>query len=492
MKGIADGAADAVAKRSAGPWISSTSSPSTRWSISANSRTPSKSPRTRSPARPFSLPTRSSRSRPKSTAARPSRRRDRRLRPAASSSARSSCGAATRGCTGTSSSMSCPATATGSSTTPSREGFTGGRFHLNSAGSSSVRRTVSQTPWEPDSTPQSNRIRKAAQYARPSTTSNASSGTATTGCTPTTGRSPTSRPVRWRSSCSAPIRRSCGGPARIWRRSAPGFPLGQQQQSRPGGAQGVPGSARRPALRPHVLAVEPRYRLQRVLRRACGRHRRYGGGRALGVVADQPRPRLRRQDHDHRDGRGDGLPGPPRQGDPAREVPHPRSGATCPICPAPSPISASATPPSARSSSTINSRRCAAGGGESRADRGAGTRARTARRRFHRSTATSCGAGPSSRRHRPRAGSSADRRRTGGFSTVSMTTTRRWQQKSSVTPSPTCRCAISTRCRARATSRRSTPTAPTTATAPICCPGSRGPSPCTSSASCSETRVSWR
>ncbi len=47
-----------------------------------------------------------------------------------------------------------------------------------------------------------------------------------------------------------------------------GISLGQQQQPRSRGAQGVPRPARRPALRSHVLAVEPRHRVQRVLRRA--------------------------------------------------------------------------------------------------------------------------------------------------------------------------------------------------------------------------------
>ncbi|MEE4273324.1 MAG: C45 family autoproteolytic acyltransferase/hydrolase [Thermoanaerobaculales bacterium] len=42
----------------------------------------------------------------------------------------------------------------------------GADFYLNSAGIIIGETTVSQTPWEPDSTPQSNRIRKAAQYAR--------------------------------------------------------------------------------------------------------------------------------------------------------------------------------------------------------------------------------------------------------------------------------------------------------------------------------------
>jgi hypothetical protein len=41
----------------------------------------------------------------------------------------------------------------------------GADFYLNSAGIIIGETTVSQTPWEPDSTPQSNRIRKAAQYA---------------------------------------------------------------------------------------------------------------------------------------------------------------------------------------------------------------------------------------------------------------------------------------------------------------------------------------
>jgi len=41
----------------------------------------------------------------------------------------------------------------------------GADFYLNSSGIIIGETTVSQTPWEPDSTPQSNRIRKAAQYA---------------------------------------------------------------------------------------------------------------------------------------------------------------------------------------------------------------------------------------------------------------------------------------------------------------------------------------
>ena len=41
----------------------------------------------------------------------------------------------------------------------------GADFYLNEAGIIIGETTVSQTPWEPDSTPQSNRIRKAAQYA---------------------------------------------------------------------------------------------------------------------------------------------------------------------------------------------------------------------------------------------------------------------------------------------------------------------------------------
>ena len=41
----------------------------------------------------------------------------------------------------------------------------GADFYLNDAGIIIGETTVSQTPWEPDSTPQSNRIRKAAQYA---------------------------------------------------------------------------------------------------------------------------------------------------------------------------------------------------------------------------------------------------------------------------------------------------------------------------------------
>ena len=41
----------------------------------------------------------------------------------------------------------------------------GADFYINSAGIIIGETTVSQTPWEPDSTPQSNRIRKAAQYA---------------------------------------------------------------------------------------------------------------------------------------------------------------------------------------------------------------------------------------------------------------------------------------------------------------------------------------
>jgi hypothetical protein len=41
----------------------------------------------------------------------------------------------------------------------------GADFYLNSAGIIIGETTVAQTPWEPDSTPQSNRIRKAAQYA---------------------------------------------------------------------------------------------------------------------------------------------------------------------------------------------------------------------------------------------------------------------------------------------------------------------------------------
>ncbi len=41
----------------------------------------------------------------------------------------------------------------------------GADFYINSAGIVIGETTVSQTPWEPDSTPQSNRIRKAAQYA---------------------------------------------------------------------------------------------------------------------------------------------------------------------------------------------------------------------------------------------------------------------------------------------------------------------------------------
>jgi len=41
----------------------------------------------------------------------------------------------------------------------------GADFYLNSEGIVIGETTVSQTPWEPDSTPQSNRIRKAAQYA---------------------------------------------------------------------------------------------------------------------------------------------------------------------------------------------------------------------------------------------------------------------------------------------------------------------------------------
>jgi len=41
----------------------------------------------------------------------------------------------------------------------------GADFYLNEAGIVIGETTVSQTPWEPDSTPQSNRIRKAAQYA---------------------------------------------------------------------------------------------------------------------------------------------------------------------------------------------------------------------------------------------------------------------------------------------------------------------------------------
>lgn len=41
----------------------------------------------------------------------------------------------------------------------------GADFYINSAGIIIGETTVAQTPWEPDSTPQSNRIRKAAQYA---------------------------------------------------------------------------------------------------------------------------------------------------------------------------------------------------------------------------------------------------------------------------------------------------------------------------------------
>ncbi len=41
----------------------------------------------------------------------------------------------------------------------------GADFYINSAGIVIGETTVAQTPWEPDSTPQSNRIRKAAQYA---------------------------------------------------------------------------------------------------------------------------------------------------------------------------------------------------------------------------------------------------------------------------------------------------------------------------------------
>ncbi len=99
------------------------------------------------------------------------------------------------------------------------------------------------------------------------------------------------------------------------------LPLGQQQRARPGGARRVRGAAERRPLRPGLRPLEPRPRLQHLLRAGEGADRRALGGAPVRHLADQPRARLRRQDHDLGDGGEARLLGAPRQGHPAREVP---------------------------------------------------------------------------------------------------------------------------------------------------------------------------
>ncbi len=62
----------------------------------------------------------------------------------------------------------------------------------------------------------------------------------------------------------------------------PRLPVGQQQQPRPRGPQGVRCPAGRPAVRPHVFAVEPGRGLQRVLPREQGQDRRQRRCRSCG------------------------------------------------------------------------------------------------------------------------------------------------------------------------------------------------------------------
>ena len=199
----------------------------------------------------------------------------------------------------------------------------GADFYLNEAGIAFGETTVAQTPYEANSTPQSNRARKAAQYAA------SIDDVERILWEKNNGMYTNDWPIADFETGEVAILLLGTHTKKMWRTSedmnpfgTPGFLWANNNNRDPEVRKEY---VAQPDDRPFDLMFSPWNRdvaFNEFYRENKGKIDANAGVASVGLVARQPRPRLRRQDHQHRDGQRDGLPRSPRQGDPAREVSH--------------------------------------------------------------------------------------------------------------------------------------------------------------------------